>query len=266
MKITKNLILFISSIILGLTIINCSSDDGGEDTTKEDPKTNQNTGMTGSTGSTGDPEPDLIKNFVNDSSRKTIVFQAEDIALTSDWKLKTDVAGYNGTGYIVWEGPQFFWKGIKDISILTHKIQIDEPGIYEFKWRSVIAFNNGESNATTEHNDSFLNFSDADDFFTYVNRDFVFNNKREKITKAPGKYYPNGSDKSPKGIAGESAKGYMKIFMNSLQWKELSSTWDHNGFRVYAEFKTAGEYTMNIAARSSFHGIDEMKLIPVKLQ
>jgi len=217
-------------------------------------------------GDTGGNEPDPIQNFVNDGSRQTIVFQAEDIALTADWNIRTEITGFNGTGYIIWEGNDLAWKGIRDSSVLTHKIQIDEPGIFEFKWRSAIGLNNGMSNATTEHNDTFLKFSDADDFFTYVNRDFVFNNTGAMIPRAPGKYYPNGSDKSPKGIAGESANGYMKVFMNSLQWRELSSTWDHNGFRIYVEFKTAGEYTMNIAARASFHGIDEMKLIPVVLQ
>ncbi|WP_010180156.1 hypothetical protein [Aquimarina agarilytica] len=274
MKYSKYLVT--SALTLSF-LIACSSDDGNNATPEAPTETPTDSGNTDKP-ETNDPSGDTDKptnddnsvlNFPIDSTRKTVVIQAETATLNTDWQLKTTIDGYNGTGYIVWEGPDLFWREkIQTSSALKYNVQIDEPGTFEFKWRSVV----GKGSNTTEHNDTWLKIPDADDFYTYVNRDFVFNGKKDdqgkkieiKLTNAPGKFYPNGSEKTPTGIAGENKQGYMKIFMNSANWTEIASTWDHNGFRVFAEFKNKGTYTIEIVPRSSFHAIDEFKLIPIK--
>jgi len=103
-----------------------------------------------------------------------------------------------------------------------------------------------EKDPWAEHNDSWLKFPDAKDSYT-------LNGTR--------KHYPNGSGKTPNGIAGESGNGFFKIFMNDTQnWQTIASTWDNKGFPIFVEFDKAGEYTIEIAARASFHAIDELIL------
>jgi|GEM_PF-1838737 len=293
MKNTKNVILFLSSIMLGFTFINCSPEDAKEevDVVKDTPdeftpkKDDENkgttgptgttgttgstgvTGMTGTTGATGNTGSTGATDGTNQevSANGTITIQAESAELNTNWKKSTAITGFTGEGYIQWEGLDYFWKGPGsqgNTGQLTYKVKIDKAGKYKFTWRSIIAKDNGQPNRATEHNDSWLKFPDADDFYTYLDRDYVFDDKKNKIPKTPGKYYPNGSSKSPKGIVGESGNGFMKIYMNKLAWTEAASTWDHNGFPIFVEFNSPGIYTIIIAVRSSFHGIDYLKLIP----
>ncbi|MFY0599887.1 MAG: hypothetical protein JXR03_09470 [Cyclobacteriaceae bacterium] len=168
--------------------------------------------------------------------------------LSGDWEKRTTIEGYTGDGYIVWEGPNQFWKGEANIGAagrLTYKIDIPKAGTYLFQWRSYIAKVDAE-NPNTEHNDSWLRIPDADDFYGEKNTGSIV--------------YPKGSGKSP-NPAGENGNGFFKVYMNtSNAWSMISSTSDNNAHQIYATFNEAKEYTVEIAARSDFHAIDMFQL------
>ena len=139
------------------------------------------------------------------------------------------------------------WTGSQNLAnpgtgLTTFKIKINNPGVYQFIWRSAVTIgNNG-----TDHNDSWLRFPDADDYYGL---------------KANSKVYPNGSGKTP-NPAGSSKDGWFKIYRggSDLSFKWQSSTSDNDGHDIYVEFDTAGVYTMEISARSSGHAIDQFVL------
>ncbi|WP_152286205.1 hypothetical protein [Flavicella marina] len=178
-----------------------------------------------------------------------ITVETETATLVEDWKLKTDISDYSGNGYIVWEGPAQFWKGAANIGKagkLTYKVNITVPGTYLFQWKSYIA-KVDPNGPTSEHNDSWLKFPDADNFYGISYKDGSV-------------VYPAGSGKSPIP-KGESGNGFFKIYMNTGgAWSWISSTSDNDAHRVFGTFSEAKEYTIEIAARSNYHAIDSFKL------
>ncbi|AUP80521.1 hypothetical protein [Flavivirga eckloniae] len=176
---------------------------------------------------------------------------ASDVTLVGDWKKRTTIDGYTGEGYIVWEGPGQTWKGtVGEVGKLTYKINIEKTGTYLFQWRSYIA-KKAAVDPWAEHNDTWLKFPDADDFFG-------------RKAGSTIDIYPKGSGKSP-NPAGENGNGFFKIYMNDVdKWSMISSTSDSDAHQVYVTFNEAKEYTVEIAARSDFHAIDSFKLTQQK--
>ncbi len=176
-----------------------------------------------------------------------IEIETETATLSADWKERTTIEDFSGDSYIVWEGPDQFWKGeanIGNAGRLTYKINIQKTGTYQFEWRSYIA-KVAPTNPNTEHNDSWLRFPDAEDFYAQ---------------KGTSTVYPKGSGKSP-NPAGENGNGFFKIYMNTGgAWTWTSGTFDNNFHSIYVRFDEAKEYTVEIAARSSFHAIDKFRL------
>lgn len=176
-----------------------------------------------------------------------IEVDASVVTLTGEWKKRTDIDGYTGEGYIVWEGPAQFWKGAANIGNagrLTYNISVPRAGTYLFKWRSYIA-KKDPTKPTTEHNDSWLRFPDADDFYGKKGTHIV---------------YPNGSGKTP-NPAGENGNGFLKVYMNTGDaWSNISSTSDNDAHQIYVTFNEAKSYKVEIAARSDYHAIDSFKL------
>jgi hypothetical protein len=178
----------------------------------------------------------------------TITVETESATLTDSWKLRTDIAGYSGTGYIVWEGPAQFWKNAATIGILgklTYKVNITKPGVYQFNWKSYIAKVDA-SNPNSEHNDSWLRIPDADDFYA--------------VRQVTSIVYPKGSGKTP-NPAGENGNGFFKVYMNQGgSWTNTAVTSDSNSHSIFAKFNQAKEYTIEISPRSDYHAIDSFKL------
>ncbi|TGV02609.1 hypothetical protein [Flavivirga rizhaonensis] len=181
---------------------------------------------------------------------KVIEVDASVVTLTEDWKKRTTIADYTGEGYIVWEGPGQTWKGnIGEVGKLTYTIDVPKAGTYLFQWRSYIA-KKADVDPWAEHNDSWLKFPDADDFFA------------ERVGGSI--LYPKGSGKSP-NPAGENGNGFFKIYMNDVdKWSITTSTSDSNAHQIYVTFNEAKAYTVEIAARSDFHAIDSFRLTEQK--
>ncbi|WP_282134245.1 hypothetical protein [Seonamhaeicola maritimus] len=281
MKLTKSLIQFkpIYFLLFLITICSCSGGDSGNDEqatcTKTcpsgfildpnscecEPEPCTKTCESGFTLNTENCECECTKtcptgftlNTTNceceeDFVANVIEIEAESVAVVEDWKERTTISEFSGDGYIIWEGPNQFWKGEANIGAagrLTYKINIPRAGTYQFQWRSYIG-KVDPSNPTTEHNDSWLRLPDADDFYGKRDASIV---------------YPKGSGKTP-NPSGENGNGFFKIYMNTGNaWTWTSGTFDNNFHSIYARFDEAKEYTVEIAARSDHHAIDKFKLI-----
>ncbi len=172
-----------------------------------------------------------------------VVIEMESGNLPSGWNRETGTAGYTGTSFIAWRGSDYF--GSPGNGLIEYKVKINSPGIYRFQWRNKV----GIGSDGTEHNDSWLKFPDAFDFFAQNGNSI--------------KYPVGGSfKKSNVTVMGNSSGGWMKIYnsggASSFNWTSFTS--DNDGHKVYAEFTTAGTYTIQVSGRSNGHFIDRMVL------
>lgn len=217
-----NPIFFQFLLILFLSItISCSTDTSDEEEAVQKPCSK-------------------VSNFIFNEKKGLVTVEFEDAELSEDWKQKSDGNGFSGKGYMVWEGSQHL--GTPGNGVAIYKIKIDNPGTYQFLWKSAVKTgNNG-----TEHNDTWLRFNDASDFYG---------------GKGTSKVYPRDTGKTP-NPEGASKDGWFKIYRsgNDLDFKWQSSTFDNNGHDVFVVFENPGIYTMEVSARSSGHGIDKFVL------
>lgn len=229
------------------------SDDTTSDDTTTDDTTSDDTTSDDTTTTDDDSENDDSSNDSTDSANCTdpsgFVFNEEDglvlvefenADFPNNWALKSNGNSHTGEGYMVWEGSQYFSQ--PGNGTVSFKIKITNPGSYRFMWHSAIKTgNNG-----TEHNDTWLRFNDADDFYGKKGTSII---------------YPNGTGKSP-NPKGASADGWFKIFRsgNDLDFKWQSRTSDNDAHDVYVKFDNPGIYTMEVSARSSGHAIDKFVL------
>lgn len=188
-------------------------------------------------GSNGSCDP---QDFIFIESDGYVLAEIEKNSYSDPWGIMTMEPGYSGEGYIVWSGTQYL--GSPGNGLTIFKIQINNPGTYEFVWNTSVTI----GSSGTDHNDSWLRFPDADDFFAQNGTSIV---------------YPTGSGKTP-NPAGAGADGWFKVYRGgsdlSFKWQAL--TFDNNGHKIYVTFNSPGEYTMEISARSSGHAIDKFVL------
>ncbi|WP_088340990.1 DUF5060 domain-containing protein [Robiginitalea sediminis] len=168
-----------------------------------------------------------------------LIIEAENLPLAAGWQTRTAAEGYTGSGYIEWTGGNFFnAPGNGQINV---PIKINTPGTYRFEWRSKV----GEGTNSTESNDSWLRFPDADDFYGDQNGHLV---------------YPIGSGKTP-NPNGAGSEGWFKVFLSgTINWTWSTNTSDNDGHKIYVEFDTPGVYTLQVSGRSNHHLIDRMTL------
>ena len=167
-----------------------------------------------------------------------VEFEATEFS--EDWKQKSDGSGFSGKGYMVWEGEQH--TGTPGNGLVTFKIKIKNAGRYQFLWKSAVKM----GSSGTDHNDTWLRFEGASDFYAQKDNSIV---------------YPKDTGKTP-NPSGATKDGWFKIYRsgNDLDFKWQSSTFDNNGHDIFVAFQTPGIYTMEVSARSSGHGIDKFVL------
>ncbi|MGY6648028.1 hypothetical protein [Wenyingzhuangia sp. IMCC45574] len=162
---------------------------------------------------------------------------------SNNWSTENTLTGFEGTGYLVYTGPDSFSNPGNDV--LNFPIKITQPGVYQFVWSSRIS----KGDHRGEHNDSWLKI-DADEFYG-----------EHATTKV--KVYPKGSGKTP-NPAGTSKNGWLKSYMNKLgEWLWKSQTNDHDPYGIFAKFNNAGVYNVQISGRSNGHAIDQFVLFRV---
>ncbi len=168
-----------------------------------------------------------------------VIMEIESAENNGSWELETSEVGHTGDGYLHYRGENFY--NTPGNSLLTFEIAIEKTGKYRFQWHSRIAL--GESN--TEHNDSWLRFKDASDFYGEKNGQRV---------------YPKGVGKTP-NPNGTSVDGWLKIYQNNLNnWTWVTRTSDHDPHEIFVEFDTVGIYTIEISGRSNGHAINRLAL------
>lgn len=211
------------------------SDDSG-DTGDSTDSQDDNSDNTDDTDSSCNNVGDFI--FVEKDGILKVEF--ENAEFSQNWQLKTNGNNFSGDGYMSWSAAEYFTQpGNGKVSF---RIRIKNPGIYQFLWRSAVTIgNNG-----TEHNDTWLRFPDADDFFG---------------EKGSSVVYPKGSGKSPHP-EGASKNGWLKIYRsgNDLDFKWQALTSDNDPHKVFVTFNSPGIYTMEVSARSKGHAIDQFVL------
>lgn len=170
-----------------------------------------------------------------------VMVEFENAKFPDNWKLKNGGNGFSGKGFMVWQGQQYFHEPGNGVA--TFKIRIKNSGRYQFLWNSAVK--SGDDG--TEHNDTWLRFADAKNFYAQ---------------KGDSRVYPKGSGKTP-NPEGASKDGWFKIYRgggNDLGFKWQALTYDNNGHEVFVVFDKPGIYEMEVSARSSGHAIDKFVL------
>ncbi|WP_265991489.1 putative Ig domain-containing protein [Larkinella insperata] len=169
-----------------------------------------------------------------------VVIETENLTLPTGWQKRTTESNYTGSGYITWVNAENF--ATPGIGVIETTVKITKAGKYTFQWRSKV----GLGTAGNEHNDSWLRFPDASDFYAEKNGLIV---------------YPKGTGKSPVAF-GAGGDGWFKIFYNAagLVWAWNSFANDEDGMPVKVEFNAPGVYKLQISARASYHLIDRIVL------
>ena len=216
----------VTGIAEGTVTITATTADGGfsDDATFTIPQSNV---------SSNNPQYEEIENIV--------VIEAENIYNTSSWTIETTDTGFSGSGYLKWGINESFSE--PGNGLFSVKIQINDPGIYLFEWRSKI----GEGVSPTDENDSWVRFPDASDNFATT--DGVDGSR----------IYPYGSGKTP-NPNGSGKDNWWKVYTNTLGWNWQTRTSDEDPHDMYVQFDDAGVYTIEISARSKFHFIDRVVL------
>lgn len=144
------------------------------------------------------------------------------------WQLK------NGDGalgsYLEYTGSNSFGSP-QGGSKMQYKVYINNPGTYQFLWRTRNGF---DAEASDAENDSWLKIN-ADNFYGIKSGENV-----------------------------DCNGDYIKVWVHNMNsWTYNSVKGEHhgvNGFDIYATFNTPGEYTIDIGGRSNGHIIDRMIL------
>ena len=184
---------------------------------------------------------DNVADYLFIEKEGLVNVEFENAKFPEGWKLKDDGNSSSGKGYMVWEGDQYL--GNPGNSKTTFRIKIENSGTYQFLWKSAVKI----ADSGSDHNDTWLRFNDADDFYAQKENSIV---------------YPKDSGKIP-NPEGASKDGWFKIYRsgNDLDFKWEARTFDNNNaHNIYVVFERPGIYTMEISARSSGHGIDRFAL------
>ncbi|MFD1141016.1 putative Ig domain-containing protein [Larkinella insperata] len=166
-----------------------------------------------------------------------VVIETENLNLPSSWQRKTAASGYTGSGYIDWTGAENF--NTTGIGLIETTIRINKAGRYTFLWRNKV----GIGTVLTEHNDTWLRFPDASDFYGQGSR----------------KVYPYGSGKTP-NPNGAGSNNWFKVYFNAgtTTWAWATRVSDRESLQVYVEFDQPGVYKLQISARSKGHLLDRI--------
>lgn len=220
-----------------------STDDTTEDENSDTTNDDQDDADEGDTPDDTDTAPTCTNplNFVFNEANGVVMAEFENAEFSGAWALKANGNKYTGKGYMEWQGQQYF--NDPGNGTASFKIKITNPGTYRFLWYNAVK----KGTDGTEHNDTWLRFSDAADFYG------------QKGTGS--KVYPKGSGKSP-NPNGASKDGWLKIYRsgNNLDFIWQARTSDHDAHDIYVKFNNPGTYTMEVSARSSGHAIDKFVL------
>ena len=158
--------------------------------------------------------------FVEQAGR--LIIETESVPSEGDWSVQSEIEGYTGTAYLVWQGSNNYAESQAERGDpIRYPFRITTPGNYQLRWRS----RNTVGLDATEHNDSWVSF-------------------------------PTGTD-----IEGEQPlSDWTKAYMGQVaQWTWDTYTVDGNN-RPIRQYFEAGEHYLEIAGRSNGHSVDRLAL------
>ncbi len=179
-----------------------------------------------------------------------------EMETTSDslggWAEETSFTDYTGAAYFRYDGNNHF--NNPGIDTLQYTVLIQNPGLYRFRWRSLIA----EGSSNTDANDSWLK----------INSSAFYGLKGANSIVCPKGYDPafndcpvaadNDMDVTPEG---SGSGGWFKIYRSGPgDWVWSTQTSDNDAHQIYARFDYPGLYTIAVSGRSKNHAIDRMVL------
>jgi len=233
LRLKQRMVVFFNFlfIVTSVLLVSCS-----------DPDTLEIDALTGGLGDFNVPVIcDDPAEFIFQEKEGLVNVEFENAIFSEDWELTNSDNDHTGEGYMVWNGNQSLANPGNGLT--SFKMNITNTGTYRFLWRSSVVI--GDSG--TDHNDTWLRFNDASDFFGEQNGGSIV--------------YPAGTGKTP-NPEGASSDGWFKIYRsgNDLSFKWQASTSDSDAHNIYVKFDNVGIYTMEISARSSGHAIDRFVL------
>lgn len=174
-----------------------------------------------------------------------VVVEMESVQATQGWTQK------NGDGAI---GGYLEWTNANSLNnpgtgLISVKVLINNPGTYQFVWRNSIR----EGTSTTDANDTFLKIQ-SDNFYGFRGSDNSIVCPRQQ---------PDSNRCSGRAPEGTSRDGWFKTYRSGGtpgDWSWSTRTSDSDAHSIYAEFNQAGEYEIQISARSKSHAIDRFAL------
>ncbi len=179
-------------------------------------------------------------DFIFNEKDGLISAEFEKAKFADDWSMKSKGNSFSGKGYMVWEGSQQLHE--PGTGSATFNLKITNSGTYRFVWKSAVKIGGN----STDHNDTWLRFGNADNFYAKNGNSIV---------------YPKDSGKTP-NPEGATKDGWFKVYRSGsdLDFKWNALTYDNNGHEIFIVFETPGIYLMEISARSSGHAIDKFVL------
>ena len=170
----------------------------------------------------------------------------ESLQAPDGWARKTGDGAIGG--YLENTSPNRF--NNPGTQVISAKVLINNPGTYQLVWRNSIR----EGTDTTEGNDAWLKIL-SDNFYGYRSSEnsVVCPVQQEDSNRCNGR--------PPHGSSGE---GWFKVYRSggvpdAWIWSTRTSD-DGDAHSIYADFDQAGEYEIQISARSKFHAIDRFAL------
>ncbi|MCX4245081.1 hypothetical protein [Paraliomyxa miuraensis] len=186
-----------------------------------------------------------------------IVIEAEELPITEDWQIQTTEPDYYADGYIGWTRGSF--NNDPTHGVIEVTIHVAEPGRYQLRWRNRI----GMGANTTEHNDTWVRFPDATDFY---GRQAAGANERRRYPRplcedadamAAIEALPNVDEAAC--VQGSSVDGWLKVYSSGASdWSWSTRTNDNDAYDVMVEFGSPGDYVFALAARGDWHLIDRI--------
>lgn len=177
--------------------------------------------------------------FQEKDSILLVEFETGSFNDSTPWQFVASLEASEGK-YAVWQEDDYM--NTPGIGTVTFQLNIQNAGTYRFIWSSAVTIGTDG----TEHNDSWLRFSDAEDFYGEKDGERV---------------YPGDTGKTP-NPNGSSSDGWFKVYRSGsdLDFKWQARTSDSDAHDIYVQFDSVKIYTMEVSARSSGHSIDQFVL------
>lgn len=241
------------------TSADAGSTDGPGSTS--DATTSPADGTTTAPGGTTTGDDGTTTGVASDCDYETvdgmIVIEAENLPISEDWQIQTAEPGYSADGYIVWTGGSN--NGDPTHGVMEVTIHVAEPGRYRLQWRNRI----GMGTNTTEHNDTWVKFPDATDYYGLQSpgADELRRYPRPRCEDADAMAAIEALPQVAAAtcVEGSSVDDWFKVYSSGASdWSWSTRTNDNNAFNVMVEFDAPGDYSFMMAARADWHLVDRI--------